>query len=83
MSAEDTPAHRSQNAGGSPRQDTRAATRALKAAAACYTADEFRAFERDMEAGRVDIRLYADGLVIMRIAPPKDALAPGYEYGGE
>jgi hypothetical protein len=38
---------------------------ALKIAAKHYTHEEFRALERDLEAGR--IRLYDDGLILMRV----------------
>ena len=41
---------------------------ALKLAAKHYTHEEFRELERDLEAGRVDIRIYDDGLVLMRLA---------------
>jgi hypothetical protein len=37
----------------------------LKIAAKHYTLEEFRALERDLEAGR--IRLYDDGLILMRV----------------
>jgi hypothetical protein len=41
---------------------------ALKIAAKHYTHEEFRDLERDLEAGRIDVRLYDDGLILMRIA---------------
>ena len=40
---------------------------ALKIAAKHYTHEEFRALERDLEAGRIDVRLYDDGLILMRV----------------
>ena len=40
---------------------------ALKIAAKHYTLEEFRALERDLEAGRIDVRLYDGGLILMRV----------------
>ena len=40
---------------------------ALKIAAEHYAHEEFRALECDLEAGRIDVRLYDDGLILMRI----------------
>lgn len=42
---------------------------ALKLAARHFTHEEFRVLERDLEAGRIEVRLYDDGLVLMRVAP--------------
>jgi hypothetical protein len=39
----------------------------LKIAAKHYTHEEFRALERDLEAGRIDVRVYDDGLILMRV----------------
>ena len=39
---------------------------ALKAAAKLYTHAEYVELERDIAAGRIDVRLYDDGLVLMR-----------------
>ena len=41
---------------------------ALKAAAKLYTHAEYVELERDIAAGRIDVRLYDDGLVLMRTA---------------
>jgi len=40
---------------------------ALKVASKHYTHEEFRALERDLEAGRIDVRVYDDGLILMRV----------------
>jgi hypothetical protein len=39
---------------------------ALKAAAKLYTHAEYLELERDIAAGKVDVRVYDDGLVLMR-----------------
>ena len=39
---------------------------ALKAAAKLYTHAEYLELERDIAAGKVDVRMYDDGLVLMR-----------------
>ena len=39
---------------------------ALKAAAKLYTHAEYLELERDVAAGKVDVRIYDDGLVLMR-----------------
>ena len=41
---------------------------ALKAAAKLYTHAEYVELERDIAAGRIDVRVYDDGLVLMRTA---------------
>jgi hypothetical protein len=41
---------------------------ALRAAAKHFTHEEFRDLERALEAGRVDVRVYEGGLVLMRVA---------------
>ena len=41
---------------------------ALKTAAKHFTHEEFSDLERDLEAGRIDVRLYEGGLVLMRVA---------------
>lgn len=40
---------------------------ALSTAAKHFTHDEYLELEGDIDAGRVDIRLYEDGLVLMRV----------------
>ena len=50
-----------------PRRAPRPAQFALKIAAKHYTHEEFRALERDLEADRIDVRLYYDGLILMRV----------------
>lgn len=40
---------------------------ALKSAARHYTHEEYLELERDVEAGKVDVRLYEEGLVLMRV----------------
>ena len=42
--------------------------KALASAAKHFTHDEYVELESDIDAGRVDIRLYDDGLVLMRVA---------------
>lgn len=39
---------------------------ALKAAAKLYTHAEYLELERDVAAGKVDVRIYDEGLVLMR-----------------
>ena len=39
---------------------------ALKAAAKLYTHAEYLELERDIAAGKVDVRVYDEGLVLMR-----------------
>lgn len=39
---------------------------ALKAAARLYTHAEYLELERDVAAGKVDVRIYDEGLVLMR-----------------
>jgi hypothetical protein len=39
---------------------------ALKSAAKLYTHAEYLELERDIAAGKIDVRLYDDGLVLMR-----------------
>jgi len=39
---------------------------ALQHAAKHFTHEEFIELERDLESGRVDLRLYGDGIVLMR-----------------
>ncbi|MFM9846816.1 MAG: hypothetical protein ACKVP3_06620 [Hyphomicrobiaceae bacterium] len=39
---------------------------ALKAAAKLYTHAEYLELERDVTAGKVDVRVYDEGLVLMR-----------------
>ena len=39
---------------------------ALKSAAKLYTHAEYLELERDVAAGKVDVRIYDDGLVLMR-----------------
>ena len=43
---------------------------ALQHAAKHFTHEEFVELERDLESGRVDIRLYDEGLVLMRTPRP-------------
>ncbi|MET0569351.1 MAG: hypothetical protein ABWZ74_09770 [Hyphomicrobiaceae bacterium] len=40
---------------------------ALKSAARHYSHEEYLELERDVAAGKVDVRLYEDGLVLMRV----------------
>lgn len=82
MSAETASAGGWISTGESARKALIAGT-ALKAAAVYYTVDEFREFERDVEAGKVDIRMYDDGLVIMRVAKSLALRRGGYGYGQE
>ncbi len=39
---------------------------ALEAASKHFSISEFRKLERDLEAGRVEVRIYDDGIVLMR-----------------
>lgn len=41
---------------------------ALKSAARHYSHEEYVELERDVAAGKVDVRQYEDGLVLMRVA---------------
>ena len=41
---------------------------ALKSAARHYSHEEYLELERDVAAGRVDVRVYDEGLVLMRVA---------------
>lgn len=66
---------------GTPARNATLTAAALKIAAAHYTFDEFRDLERDLEAGTVEIRLYEDGLVLMRVGG--SVSGDGSGYGGE
>lgn len=41
---------------------------ALKSAARHYSHEEYLELERDVAAGKVDVRVYEEGLVLMRVA---------------
>lgn len=41
---------------------------ALKSAARHYSHEEYLELERDVAAGKVDVRVYDEGLVLMRVA---------------
>ena len=62
------PVHQAQKCVPDERHERRALHNvALKVAAKHYTHEEFRALERDLEAGRIDVRVYDDGLILMRV----------------
>jgi hypothetical protein len=67
------PVHQAQERGADERRGT-LCDFALKLAARHYTHEEFCALDRDLEAGRIDVRLYDDGLVLMRVADEAKAL---------